>query len=104
MDYDLDLDQNVKLRHCKNLPKLLFQKFKFFALCLIHIVVAQEVDLSVGNGLGVGGKVYRKLGGRTFVNMSGTLQFARGGTRPAFSCSLGNYLDKHTGTAAFPDP
>ena len=58
----------------------------------------------MGNGLGVGGKVYRKLGGRTFVNMSGTLQFARGGTRPAFSCSLGNYLDKHTGTAAFPDP
>jgi hypothetical protein len=66
--------------------------------------VAQEVDLSVGNGLGVGGKVYRKLGGRTFVNMSGTLQFARGGTRPAFSCSLGNYLDKHTGTAPLPDP
>ncbi len=69
-----------------------------------YIIVAQEVDLSVGNGLGVGGKVYRKLGGRTFVNMSGTLQFARGGTRPAFSCSLGNYLDKHTGTAAFPEP
>jgi hypothetical protein len=36
--------------------------------------------------------------------MSGTLQFARGGTRPAFSCSLGNYLDKHTGTAACTKP
>jgi hypothetical protein len=53
--------------------------------------------VNVGNGLGLGGKVYRKLGSRTFVNMSGTMQFARAGLKPGFSCSVGNYLDKHTG-------
>jgi hypothetical protein len=64
---------------------------------IIKTVLWQEVDLNVGNGLGLGGKVYRKLGARTFVNMSGTLQFARAGLKPGFSCSVGNYLDKHTG-------
>ena len=67
---------------------------KFF---LIFILIVQEVDVNVGNGVGLGGKVYRKLGARTFVNMSGTLQFARAGLKPGLSCSVGNYLDKHTG-------
>jgi len=56
----------------------------------------QEVEVSVGSGASVGGKIYRKLSGRIFVNMSGTLQFTSNGLKPALNMSLGNHLDQHT--------
>jgi len=56
----------------------------------------QEGELGVGQGANLGGKVYRKLGARSFVNMSGTIQFARQGLRPEINLSLGRYLDQRT--------
>jgi len=56
----------------------------------------QEAEIGVGQGLSLGGKIYRKLSLRTFVNMSGSLQFTRRGLKPDLSCSLGNYLDSQT--------
>lgn len=56
----------------------------------------QEVEFSVGNGATIGGKMYRKLTARTFVNMSGSLQLTSRGLKPVGNISLGNQLDQHT--------
>lgn len=56
----------------------------------------QEVNASIGNGLALATKFYRKLSPRLYGNMSGTLQFASSGLAPRLSTTLESHLDKHT--------
>jgi len=56
----------------------------------------QECNMSLGNGLSLAAKVFRKLGPRIFGNMSGTLQFTDSGIQPGLSTCLETHLDKHT--------
>ena len=55
-----------------------------------------EGEVGAGSGLSLGTKCYRKLTERSFVNMSGSLQFTRRGLLPGLEASLGTQLDRHT--------
>eukprot|EP00088_Acartia_fossae_P053707 TRINITY_DN6127_c0_g1_i4.p1 TRINITY_DN6127_c0_g1~~TRINITY_DN6127_c0_g1_i4.p1 ORF type:complete len:594 (+),score=122.49 TRINITY_DN6127_c0_g1_i4:48-1829(+) len=56
----------------------------------------QEGTVTVGNGLVLDSRFYRRLANRLFINMSGSMQFSNRGLNPAFSASLENHLDRHT--------
>jgi len=56
----------------------------------------QEGTVSLGNGLNLGTRFYRKLAERLFINMSGSIQFANAGLKPGLSASLETNLDRHT--------
>jgi len=63
----------------------------------LHTVNAwQEMNVSLGNGLGLEGKMFRKIRDRLFANMSGTLQLTGSGIKPGLSATMENHLDKHT--------
>eukprot|EP00095_Tigriopus_kingsejongensis_P005439 maker-scaffold224_size251237-snap-gene-0.18 protein:Tk05439 transcript:maker-scaffold224_size251237-snap-gene-0.18-mRNA-1 annotation:"-like protein subfamily c member 11" len=53
-----------------------------------------ETSIQLGNASNLGTKLFRRLTPRTFVNMSGTLQFTSRGIRPDFSVSFGHQLSK----------
>ncbi|CAG0891239.1 unnamed protein product [Cyprideis torosa] len=54
-----------------------------------------EVEVGLGDRFNLGGKYFRSLSKRTFLTLSGALQFANDSVAPGGVVSLGSQLDRH---------